>query len=167
MAAAVLDGDTGELLEYQHLAKTPKYKDIWENSFGNETGRLAQDMPGRISKKKATNTTSFIKHNETPSKSRRDVTYTHTVCNYCDQKKKKERTCITMGGDRTNFPFECGTPTADLLTIKLLLNSVISTPGGKFMTIDIINFYLNTPMDRYEYMRMKLDTWVKLALLEP
>ena len=25
------------------------------------------------------------------------------------------------------------------------------------MTIDISNFYLNTPMDGYEYMRMKLD----------
>ena len=25
------------------------------------------------------------------------------------------------------------------------------------MTIDISNFYLNTPMDRYEYMRIKLD----------
>ena len=25
------------------------------------------------------------------------------------------------------------------------------------MTIDFSNFYLNTPMDRYEYMRMKLD----------
>ena len=62
-----------------------------------------------------------------------------------------------MGGDRTNCPVDCGTPTAELLTIKLLLNSVISTPGAKFMTIDISNFYLNTPMDRYEYMRMKLD----------
>ena len=62
-----------------------------------------------------------------------------------------------MGGDRTNCPFDCGTPTAELLTIKLLPNSVISTPGAKFMTIDISNFYLNTPMDRYEYMRMKLD----------
>ena len=51
----------------------------------------------------------------------------------------------------------CGTPTAELLTIKILLNSVISTPGAKFMTIDISNFYLNTPMDRYEYMRMKLE----------
>ena len=28
MAAAVLDGDTGELLEYRHLMKTPKYKEI-------------------------------------------------------------------------------------------------------------------------------------------
>ena len=62
-----------------------------------------------------------------------------------------------MGGDRTNCPFDSGTPTAELLTIKLLLNSVISTPGVKSMTIDISNFYLNTPMDRYEYMLMKLE----------
>ena len=83
--------------------------------------------------------------------------YALTVCNYRDQKKEKERTRFTMGGDRTNCPFDCRTPAADLVTIKLLFNSVISTPGAKFMTIDISNFYLNTPMDRYEYMRMKLD----------
>ena len=41
MAAAVLDGDTGELLEYRHLMKNSKYKKIWGNSFGNEVGRLA------------------------------------------------------------------------------------------------------------------------------
>ena len=41
--------------------------------------------------------------------------------------------------------------------MKLLLNSVISTPNAKFMTLDIKNFYLNTPMERYEYMRLKLD----------
>ena len=62
-----------------------------------------------------------------------------------------------MGGDKTNCHFDCSTPTAELLAIKLLLNSVISTPGAKFTTIDISNFYLNTPMDKYEYMRMKLD----------
>ena len=28
IAAAVLDGDSGELLEYRHLMKTPKYKAI-------------------------------------------------------------------------------------------------------------------------------------------
>ena len=99
----------------------------------------------------------FIAQNEIPQDRRRDVTYARVVCNYRDQMKDKERTRITMGGDRTNCPFDCGTPTAELLTIKLLLNSVISTPGAKFTTIDINNFYLNTPMDRYEYMRMKLE----------
>ena len=52
-----------------------------------------------------------------------------------------------------------GTPTADLLTVKLHLNSVISTPGARFMGIDIKNFYLNTPMDRPEYLKMKLDNF--------
>ena len=31
------------------------------------------------------------------------------------------------------------------------------TKGAKFMTIDIINFYLNTPMERPEYMRLKIS----------
>ena len=47
--------------------------------------------------------------------------------------------------------------TADLLSIKLLLNSVISTPNAKFMTMDIKNFYLNTPLKWYEYLLLKLD----------
>ena len=40
-----------------------------------------------------------------------------------------------------------------MLTVKILLNSVISTKGARFMTIDIKDFYLNTPMARFEYMR--------------
>ena len=50
-----------------------------------------------------------------------------------------------------------GTPTADLPTVKLLLNSVISTPGAKFMTLNLKDFYLNTPMERPEFLRMKID----------
>jgi hypothetical protein len=35
-ASAVLDNETGDLLEYQHLLKHPKYKDIWSKSIGKE-----------------------------------------------------------------------------------------------------------------------------------
>ena len=52
-------------------------------------------------------------------------------------------------------------PTVDLLTIKLLINSVISTPNVKFMTIDIKDFYLDTPMAQSEYMRLKLSNLPK------
>ena len=45
-----------------------------------------------------------------------------------------------MGGNRINFPGEVGTPTADLLLVKILFNSVVSTPGAKFMTMDIKDF---------------------------
>jgi hypothetical protein len=55
-----------------------------------------------------------------------------------------------------HFPGNAGTPTADLLTVKLLINSIISTAGAKFMTMDIKDFYLNTPMARYEYMQLRI-----------
>ncbi|KAL7481813.1 hypothetical protein ACHAW6_007491 [Cyclotella cf. meneghiniana] len=43
-----------------------------------------------------------------------------------------------------------------MLTIKILLNNVISTKGAKFMTIDIKDFYLCTPMEWPEFMQLKL-----------
>ncbi len=55
-----------------------------------------------------------------------------------------------MGGNLINYPGDCGTPTAYLLTVKLLLNSVISAENAKFMTIDIKDFYLMTPMKCYK-----------------
>ena len=74
-----------------------------------------------------------------------------------EKERDKYRTRITIGGNLINFPGDCGTPTADLLTVKLLFNSIISTPNAKFMSIDIKDFYLCTPMKRYEYFRMKLE----------
>jgi hypothetical protein len=62
-----------------------------------------------------------------------------------------------MGGNLINYPDYCGTPTADLLTVKLMFNSIISTPNEKFLTIDIKVFYLMTPIDRFEYFQMKLE----------
>jgi hypothetical protein len=59
---------------------------------------------------------------------------------------------IGSRGDRVQYPGNTGTPTANLLTVKILINSIISTPGTKFMTMDIKDFYLNTPMARYKYM---------------
>jgi hypothetical protein len=62
-----------------------------------------------------------------------------------------------MGGNLINYPDDCGTPTADLLTVKLMFNSVISMPNAKFMMINIKDFYLMTQMDQYEYFGMKLE----------
>ncbi len=61
-----------------------------------------------------------------------------------------------MGGNLINYPDDCGTPTADILTIKLLFNSIISMPNAKFMPINIKDFYLMMPIDRYDYFKMKL-----------
>ena len=60
----------------------------------------------------------------------------------------------TIGGDKVDYPGLVAANTADMKTIKLLLNSVISTNGAKFMTLDIKDFYLGTVLPRKEYMRI-------------
>jgi hypothetical protein len=147
LAYAVLDNETGDLLEYRHLMKHPKYKDVWTKSFGTEIRRLAT----------TTETIFFVQRENIPDNRKGDETYARIVCTYRKGKKDKYRTRITMGGNLVNYPGDCGTPTADLLTVKLLLNSIISTPNAKFMTLDLKDFYLMTPMKRYEYFRMKLE----------
>ena len=54
---------------------------------------------------------------------------------------------------------EFGTPTESLLTINLLINSIISTPGAKFLGLDLKDFYLNTPTDRPEFLRIQLSNF--------
>ncbi len=49
------------------------------------------------------------------------------------------------------------TPIAEMLIAKMLFNSVISTKGARFMTMDISNFYLMMPLHRPEFIRMKLS----------
>ncbi len=48
------------------------------------------------------------------------------------------------------------TPTAEMLVAKMLFNSVISTRGAQFMTMDISNFYLMTPLHHPEFIQIKL-----------
>ena len=77
--------------------------------------------------------------------------------NYCPEKGDPYCTHLTVGGNLIVYPGDCGNPTVDLLTVKLLLNSVISTPDARFITINIKDFYLNIPMDRFDYMKLKLS----------
>ena len=106
-----------------------------------------------------------------PTERWKDVTYGCVVVNYRPEKSDPYRTLLTFGGNLIMYPSDCGTPTVDLLTVKLLLNSIISSPGSKFLTININNFYLNTPMERFEYMRLKLsdlpEDFVERYNLEP
>ena len=89
----------------------------------------------------------------------RKITYLRTVVAFRAQ--KADPYCIrwTVGGNLVDYPGVVYTPSANLATIKLLLNSIISTKNARFVNIDIKDFYLNTPMSRYEYM------WVPVELI--
>jgi len=63
----------------------------------------------------------------------------------------------TMGGNLINYPDDVGVPTANLLLIKIFLNSVISTNGAKFTNADLANFYLMLPLKRPKYAKIKLS----------
>ena len=59
----------------------------------------------------------------------------------------------TYGGNITDYIGPTAAQTADMVSIKLLLNAAVSE-SAKFMTIDIKDFYLGTPMEKKEYMRI-------------
>jgi hypothetical protein len=49
-----------------------------------------------------------------------------------------------------------GTNTASLELLKLLLNSLLLQKGARFSSIDLKNFYLNTPMPKREYVCIEI-----------
>jgi hypothetical protein len=104
-----------------------------------------------------TKTIAFVNKQQIPHWKRKYITYGQIVCNYRSEKANPNQTRITVGGNQINYPGNCGTPTADLLTVKLLFNSIVSTEREKFMAIDNKDFYLMTPMDQPKYFRMKLE----------
>jgi hypothetical protein len=90
--------------------------------------------------------------------------YARVVINFCPQKLNPHQIWITAGGNLINYPGELMTRTANLTTSKLMWNSILSTKGAKYMCLDIKNFYLTAPLDRFEYMKMPLSlfpSWTK------
>jgi hypothetical protein len=63
----------------------------------------------------------------------------------------------TMGGNLINYPHDVGVPKANLLLIKIFLNSVISTKGAKFANANLANFYLMLLLKRPEYAKIILS----------
>ena len=124
-------------MEYQRLMKSPKYRQLHCNYYAKKIGKLAQGMSGLV---EGTNKMFFIKKKYTPVDRWREVTYWRVVVDYRPEKSDPYLTTITVGGYRVNHPGDCGTPTMELTTVKILLNIVVSTPYAKFMTIDIKYF---------------------------
>ena len=62
-----------------------------------------------------------------------------------------------MGSNLIDFPGDVSTPMLDLTTAKMVINSTISTPGACYMCGGVNNFYLGTPMARYENMGLPIS----------
>lgn len=150
----VLGAETGDLMEYRHLIRHSKYKGPWGYLLCNKVGRLAQGIPWQ---KTVTDTMHFIEHSSVPGHKWKDMTNRQIVYNERPQKLEVNRSQITVDSSRLTSVGNLGTPTTDLITVKLLLNSVVSTPGQKFPCLDLKDFYLNTTMKKPKFTRMKLS----------
>ena len=153
-AQLIHDEETNTYLNYQQLLQHPKYNEIWSKSSANEFRRLTNGLKDK--QVKGTNTMQFIRKEDVPASRIKDVTYSSFTCDFRPNKAEENRTRLTMGGNRINYPDDCGTPTADMILFKILVNSIISTPNAKCLMMDIKDFYLNTPMKRPEYIKLKL-----------
>ena len=74
--------------------------------------------------------------------------YASVICTIHSEKEEKDKTQIMFGSNLiTDYPGEVSTKTADLASRtnnqNPLENSVLSTPGAKWMGMDIFNMYLN------------------------
>ena len=121
-ALAVMNTETGKVLNYWQLMQSAKHKETWSKSLANKFGRLENGVGGQI---KGTNTIKFIRKRDVPSIQMKDVTYGQFVCCIRPEKAETHQTHFVVGGNRINYPGEIATPTAEMLVAKLLFTSVI------------------------------------------
>ena len=124
-------------------------------------GRLCQgvgtgkDGLGKILE--GTNTFHAIKFENTSEDKFKEIFYTCIVCEVKPGKKDPNRTRITICGTNVCYPEDVGTNTASLELFKLMINSVLSRAGAKYVCFEIKTFYLSTPLDKPEYVKIQLS----------
>ena len=86
------------------------------------------------------------------------VTYASFAYDHRPLKDEKLRIRLVVGGDKLPYEADSGSPATDLLEMKLLLNSVISDAhiGVRFLSMDLKDMLLHTPMYSPEFMRVAM-----------
>ena len=80
----------------------------------------------------------------------RVVTYAKVVIDFRLQTEDQNHVRITAGDNLIDYPGELVIRLADLITSKILLNSVISTKEARYMCSGITSFCLEKSSDRYK-----------------
>ena len=109
-------------MEFRDLIQIPEFRATLMQSLASNLRILAQG----IREIKRTNTIYIIGKSEISRDKLKQVTYVRIVVDYKPHKLEKNRTKVTVGGDRIHCDYDISTPTCSLPTIKLLWNSVLS-----------------------------------------
>ena len=124
-------------MEYPQL-KLGKEAKAWIKSCSNEIGRLARGVHPQMMTR--SNTLHFIHPTQKPTD--RVATYLRIVSSFRPKKEDPYRICFTVGGNRIDYPGNIATPTTELQTPTLHLNSVVFDVAPAYMTIDTKDYYL-------------------------
>jgi hypothetical protein len=139
-------------MSYDDLVRNPTTQKLWSGTMTKELARLSQGIDGLT---EGFNTVFSLSHKEIKNIPADCInTYACIIVDYRPQKTDPNRVHITVGGNLISYPGEVTTRTADMITSKILWNSVLSTPGACYCCADVKKFYLETPMERFEYMRI-------------
>ena len=104
-----------------------------------------------------TKTFRLIKFTDIPQDRRHENFHSMVVCEVKTHKEDPNCTHITVTGSQICYPRDVVTPTGSLNLVKLIINSVLSRRNARFFPFDLKNFYLQTPMERSEYVHIKLS----------
>ena len=108
-------------------------------SFANELGRWSNVVRTRITT--GTNTIRFIYKDVVPHNKR--AIYDRKVSSIKSQKEERYRTKLTVRVNLLNYDSDTSSPTTDLNTTNVHINSVVSIPNAHFMIVDISIVYLD------------------------
>ena len=122
--------------------------------MSKELHRLAQRCDGIT---KGTNTIFFLSHAAICNIPKdQTVTYACIVIDHRPQEEDPNCVRMAVGGNLIDYPFELTARTADMVSSKILWNSIIITKDARFAGANIKNMYLQTPLDRVEYIKMPI-----------
>ena len=85
---------------------------------------------------------NFIPKEDVPTNKK--VTHTHICCDFRSKKTNPNQTRITTGSDRLDYDDHTYTGISSLETVKMHLNSVISTKNAKYANADMGNMHKNS-----------------------
>ena len=118
---------------------------IWLQKHGEEITRLFESE-----------TIKLIYWNQLPA-GKKAAYYNPQVRTKIKDGELQYRVRGTIGGDQIHYNGDTAAHTASMQLIKIHLNAVVSDPNAKYMTADIKDFYLGTPLPNTEYMRINLQ----------
>ena len=124
-------------------------------------GRLCQGVGkgpnGKGNIIEGTNTFFAIKFENIPKYRLNEICYTSVVCEVKPGGKDPNITRITICVTNVCYSVDVGTNTASLELFKLMIISVLSRKGSKYVCFGIEFFYLSTPLGIPEYVNIQLS----------